>query len=99
MDAVLLAGLLDRAAIELAVHHHEVEIDHLGRLRQELPNDLILRLPAHARDGIKDEWHIHPDYFEHRPLVVVAPVLVAENIVLVVLDVASERCVTIHSKL
>jgi hypothetical protein len=90
VDAVLLTGLFDGLAVELAVHHHEVDVDHLGRVSQEPLDDLVLRLPTHARDDIKNKRDISTDDFEHRPLVVSMRTPVAEDVVLVALDIAGE---------
>lgn len=47
VDAVLLVSVLHRVAVELAVHHYEVNVDQLGPVRLEFPDNLVLHHSSH----------------------------------------------------
>lgn len=61
---------------------HKVEIvDHLGRLRQQFVNDLLLRLAAFTWNGVENERYIHADDLAHGLLIVLVAVLVSSDCV------------------
>jgi len=79
VDAVALADGLDGVAVELAVHHHEVQCrEDASRRVQQRIDELVAGVAPSDRHGVEDERDVESDDLCDGPPVVGFAALVAE---------------------